>query len=609
MSKVTFILLNHRSAWVGGGESGERPVLKSLQRIELAEAMTVEEQVAELLNVVQQQRLQKKGVVLVLGPQHAEYRPFQVPPVGPAELPTIVENLASTQMTKIGEGSIIDFVPMPKATSATSDTVLVTATSFHTNLVLDELKAKGVTFERILPRVVLPNLLRDTTGSDSQVMINVLGTEIDFVVTQADRLVMVRSSVIGVEGEERNRLVTRETSRSLAVLAAEFGRLEKMDIAVAGRPEDTQIVAQLLQDMDLTAKTITPVDFGTVPSPFEASQSQYALLALAAMRLDRRPLLDFANPTRPPKDDTWKRNLVLSIALAATIVLGLIGWAWLEIRKLDQQLADIDFDVQNLETEEQTNNLTIARIGLINRFVTMDVEPLAVIDQLSNRLPHGDQLRVQGLKFNVGRISNEESFPVTMTSRLRDERLAEVYKPTLQTETPWAIDPNTKLSNLKSQYYNKQAVDAFTVTPDFELKYEQLLDAILGGEKVDETERDQQASDAAAAAAAEEQATADGESNEQATEAETAEAAKQTSDEESVSEESTGEEATGEESTGEETTGEEATGEEATGEESTGEEGSGEEKAGEESRGGGVQNGKGGAGDETGDQSDDSLVT
>ena len=490
MSKVTFILLNHRSAWVGGGESGDRPVLKSLQRIELAEAMTVEEQVAELLGAIQQQRLQKKAVVLVLGPQHAEYRPFQVPPVGPTELPTIVENLASTQMTKIGEGSIIDFVAMPKATSATSDTVLVTATSFHTNLLLDELKAKGVTFERILPRVVLPNLLRDSSGSESQVMINVLGTEIDFVATQADRLVMVRSSVIGAEGEERTKLIGRETARSLAVLAAEFGRLDKMDIAVAGRPEDTNTVANLLQEMDLTTKTVTPVDFGSVPTPFEASQGQYALLALAALRLDRRPLLDFANPTRPPKDDTWKRKLVLGIALAATVVLGLIGWAWLEIRKLDQQLADVEFDVQNLETEEPSNNLTIARIGMINRFVTMDVDPLTLLDSLSTHLPHGDEMRVQGFKLNVGRVSTEESFPVTITSRLSDERLAEEYKPTLQSETPWELDPNTKLSNVKSQYYTKQAVDLLTVTPDFELAYERLLDAILGADPSETSEQE-----------------------------------------------------------------------------------------------------------------------
>lgn len=498
MSKTTFILLNHRTAWVGAGESGAEPILKSLHKIDLASLTTVEEQAAAICGTLGQERLAKKSLVLVLGPQQTEYRPFQVPLVGAAELPTIVANLANTQMTKIDDESIVDFVAMPALSSGGNGTsggtaVLVTATSFQTNLLLRELKNNGLTFARIVPRLIVPHLHRDSAGADVQVMVHVLGSEIDFVATQAKQVVMVRSSVIPTEGDDRAKLLARETARSFAVLAAEFGRTEKMDLAVVAATHDAAAVTGAIAAQDLIGRTVSPADYGTLPAGFDSADAAYASLALAALRLDRRPLLDLANPTRPPRDHATKRKVLLGVALAATILMGVVGWAWLEIRELDEQLADLQADVANLQVAEDSDNATINRVNMINRFVAMDKAPLHLMEKLSEQLPYGDDMRVQSLKVNVGRMTNDndEAYPVVMTSRLKNQELTETYKPKLQANPEWGFDPVPKLTSLNSAHYTKTAVDNFTIKPNFETTYERLANAIYGDVQQQNVETDE----------------------------------------------------------------------------------------------------------------------
>jgi len=513
MSKSTFVMLNHHSAWVGAGESGLQPTLNSLHTVDMSGATTVEEQAAAILAGLTKHRLGKKNLVLVLGPQHAEYRPFQVPPVGPAELPTIVHNLAMTQMTKIGENSIIDFVAMPQSSSGSSSgsgnsagglKVFVSATSFQASLLMEELQGRGVTFERILPRVVLPNLLRTSSGSDVQVMINVLGSEIDFVATQSNQLVMVRSSVLPSEGEDRQKLIGRETSRSLAVLAAEFGRTEKMDIVVTGEVGDAQSVVDNIVAQELEAKRVPASDFGHITSGVEHVDSSYAVLALAALRMDRKPLLDFANPTLPPEDNAIKRKLMLIGALAATVVLGLVGYAWLEIRGLDRQLADLSFEVKRLEVSEADNDSIITRVGMLNSFVTMDADPLPLLELLSEQLPYGEQLRVERLNLEpqpATTTDESEDFQVTMTALLQDRDLQ--FKPKLTSNKGWVFSAIPVVTVLtKSQYYERSAREIFTVPRDFKAIYERLADAVLGdAENGDEGLDDSESKPEAAASA------------------------------------------------------------------------------------------------------------
>jgi hypothetical protein len=247
---------------------------------------------------------------------------------------------------------------------------------------------------------------------------------------------------------------------------------------VTGTPEEVAAVTDILAAQDLDARQVVAADFGSLPAELGPSSGSYALMALAALRTDRRPLLDFANPTQPPTDDAAKRRRILLAALAATLLIGLLGLGWLEIRRLDQQLAQLQAEVSTLESEEPANTMTINRVGMINDFLLMDVEPLSILEQLSQQLPYGDQLRVQSLKVNVGRMAQVGSFPVTMTSRLIDEDLAEDYKPTLHAHPLWTFDPVTKLTSISSKHYRSQAVDVFTVAPDFEVIYDRLANAI-----------------------------------------------------------------------------------------------------------------------------------
>ena len=501
MSKQTFILLNEKTAWVGSGQVGNRPEVSSWESIQIPSEVGMEALAHSLLDLINSGKHAKRNAVLILSPQYFENRPFQVPPVGPAEMPAIINMLAKTQLSQATEDSIVDFVSMPVSSSQPNQQAFVSATSSNTNRLLHALKTKGVSFSRILPRIVAGDLLRAANDNQRRFTITVLPTEIDMAVTTGEQLLMVRTSVLPVDPTIREKTLRRETARSAAVLAAEFGSLENTRCFVSGEPSDTAVVADSLADQAVECEILQPDGFGEFKADVPSSESSMGLVAIAALKDDRTALLDFANPAKPPKEGTSVRTYALAGAAVVTAFGCLVGLAWWSLNNLDQQQAKLAQEIEVLEVAEPGNKAIVSKLKVVNDFVAEDSDSLQLLDYLSQRLPFGDKMRVKSLNINgtnrgVKRASDLGiALPVTIVSLVSDKEMTNEYRPVFQAKENWELNSTPSFAPVtKSAYYAQQVTDIVTITPDFEEMFSRLEDAyFVGANKVQAGDGDSEA--------------------------------------------------------------------------------------------------------------------
>lgn len=475
MTKRTLILLNEKSGWIAGGQDGSSPELQEWAALADSAQDTIQTLAQAVVDKIAELRLPRKQIILILGPSYLEYRPFQVPPVDNRELPQIVQMLARTQFTQTTDESVVDFVSMPASSTQGASQAFVGATTQRTNLLLDELRERGLQIQRILPRTTTLGLLHNDP-SDRQFWINVQANEMDVFVAGLEQLLLVRSSILPT-GPARDKTIRREVTRTLAVLAAEYGTSIHKRIEVAGSEADRAVVIESFNEEAPNCHALLAGSIGQLSVDVPVQDLGTATTAMAALAEKHAALLDFANPTQPPKDSVIMRNVLIAGACVAAVVLMLLGFAWINLQRLDSQIAEVQAKVDRLEDEEVNNQAIIDNVGRINQFLMGDVDALAVLERLSQDMPYGDQFRVQ--KIAVKPQANGERHAVDLVSQISDTGVS--YREILNKLEDWeankapTIDP--KLA-AESDFYQKTVQEIISYTPRFDRRYEPLAEVV-----------------------------------------------------------------------------------------------------------------------------------
>lgn len=494
MSKRTIILLNEKNGWVAGGQDGASPQLQEWSALPMGDDKTVEALVDSISEAINHDRLPRRRVVLILGPSYLEYRPFQVPPVDARELPAIAQMLARTQLTQASDESAVDFVPMPNSSTQGTPQAFIGATTQKARLLIETLEERGIQLDRILPRTTTLGLLHNDP-SDRQFWINVLPHEIDVFVAGLEQLLLVRSSIIPAEGPAREKSIRREVTRTLAVLAAEYGTTSHRRIEVAG-PESDRAAVKSAFDPDAESEggqchDLLSESIGQVSVDVPSEDLGMVIAALAALAEKHAPLLDFANPTQPPKDSEATRKMVLVGATIATAVICLIGLAWLNLRSLDNQLATLQDSVAAMEVSEPTNQQVISDVGRINAFLTSDVGALEILESFSEKLPYGDKFRVHKLTVGVdqrARSAGGDGMEVVLDSRVAADGM-NLYREALNQLETWQIEPDPRQSPgiaKESEYYEEGVSERLQYLPSFMDRYDQFANVVYAATQAEQ---------------------------------------------------------------------------------------------------------------------------
>lgn len=398
MSKQTILMISEKGAWIGLGQDGPKPSINKLDWIEFDKDTGGKDWAGLISKKVSQHRLSKKSVLAVLGPCISELRPITMPPVDKKSLTPIVHIQAKSQLVSVSEKAQIDFCPTIGFQYGVPGDVVASTFSPKSADCFAKLQSEGFSFRCQLPQLlVLENLKSQAQGS-STLWINVFKNQIEFSLIGKKELGVARFAMIPAEGEARQKAITREIVRTLSVISSQkFGNIKYSALVHSGNQEDSKTAESLLEDNQIKAQTVSIADFGTDTTEGDFDPS-LKLIALALLSVGKESLIDYANPTKPPKEKADLRQYAVAGLLAAIVVLGLGYWAWFNIQTIQSETADLQKQIEEKQKDEKENQLLVNKANEIYQQISKDPNWLNEILHLSKKMPYGDEFQLSQIE-------------------------------------------------------------------------------------------------------------------------------------------------------------------------------------------------------------------
>lgn len=324
-----------------------------------------------------------------------DLRELTLPPCPDAELAQMVQHQASRQLTSMGEGSLLDFVPL-REDSEDSRSVLATA------IVPDQVKQinrlcdnAGVVPQRLLVRsLAAGSLFLSRHADDDQVslIIDVECDEADLTVVSGQEVRVSRCMRLPSDDDPVPLLA--EIRRTLVAVANQTGCGEVQQIYICGTDEDHEdLVARLRGVLDVPVHTFDPFEGFTLggdlsDGPPEHRGQYTALLGMIADEANGAShAVDFLHPRRPPVPPD-RRNMFIVAGAAVAVAALYLGWfAWSSFAELNKQIDDLTERANsNAKTIKEVRK-TQEAVAAIEQWQQGDVAWLEELRELSAEFP------------------------------------------------------------------------------------------------------------------------------------------------------------------------------------------------------------------------------
>ncbi len=404
---------------------------------------------AVLKRTVIAQKAEKSRLLILLNRGSVDSATFKVPPATEAELPAIVRNMAMRSIPGTSDESLLDFVAYPAAADGTR------SVSAMALLADDQQLIRGIIQEfagRPLRILVGGHPLRvfadgQTEGNERQTTLIVArGTDAaDVLVTTGGLPILSRTIRLasGVPRDEIIRYLTAETQRTLISAS---GQMSEQPIAVdrilvAGGEEQTSGLDLALSRQFGAEATIVRPDLLLEQSAgatiadgalqMVASGSYANLLAaLKEEAIGVQPVVDFANPKRPPVQGRRSRQILAVVAVVLMMAGGGWYWVWSQFAEIDAENSRLTVRLNELndlvkDTQAKRRLASSLSAWEKNRFSWLDE-----LRDLTQRMPSSPDLVVQQLSISpagVGRatvsfrgVGKQPEVIQDMERRLRD---------------------------------------------------------------------------------------------------------------------------------------------------------------------------------------------
>lgn len=390
-------------AWVPGEDHGPPPLT-------VETAKEIGEQLRRKLDAAKFARL---PAVVAIGRERVILAEVKYPPVPPAEEPALVRFQAMKVITESGDDVVIDYCPAANGTGTTDPTAerkaaVVAVRKEVFEAVRDMCTAAGLKLAAVTPRpfavaAALSQAIR--TGDapapenpDDPLAVLTLGPQGgEFTVTRGGQVSFTRAVPAPVLSNEA--LLLGEVKRNLTVFAGQNPGHPVRAVYVA-EAEDLLggWAGRLRPGLPVPVHAFDPLAGSPAAVP-EKLRGRYAgaagLLAGQAAGLP----INFAAPRQPRVAANPQRTL-LTIAGAAAVLLLLVGgvFGYMALDTADRELADKQAEKAALEKYVADWEPDRKRLEAADQWEARGVNYLEELDDMSDRLPAGDQLRV--IKFD-----------------------------------------------------------------------------------------------------------------------------------------------------------------------------------------------------------------
>jgi Tfp pilus assembly PilM family ATPase len=412
---------------------------------------------ARLAAACARQPLGKVTTVVGVGRDQVQLKLLKLPPAPAEEMPELVRFQAEREFTAMGEGAVLDFIPLV-GDAATPHQVLATSLrAAGMNEVREVGEALGVSPDRITLRAcAAASLVRRATGAghgNVALVINPLADEADLVVLADGQVVLVRTVRLpdAKEGDARQRTLGGEIRRTLAAVRQQLEDRQIDAIWMCGHGASADRPDVLAAELGQDVSTFDPASASSLvltrTDVAESSLGRFAaVLGMALDEADRRaPVVDFLNPRRRVQARRFGRVHALAAAAAVLVVLAYGVRLWSRAAAPARELAEIQQEIQQLQPMVAQYDAVTAQADAIDRWLATDVnwldelvkisrelrpEPLkskkfpvaqdVVIKQLTLSTPPGSE--PQGGLVDLSAVAKNSAVVSALEGRLRDER-------------------------------------------------------------------------------------------------------------------------------------------------------------------------------------------
>lgn len=310
-------------------------------------------------------------LAVALGPDQARVRRLAVPPVPEEELPTIIAMQAARDAAVGVDDLVADFLPSAAAQPADEPSTLLVASANEAVVEYwrDVAEALGGKLVAAVPRPLATLVLNNA----AEVVATVAGDTIDFATRIDGMPYLLRSARAGAASGDRE---LRRTLLALNEVASDTDRL------LVAASEPTLSPGATLIDWTEVGSGLK-ADAGSMASLREASAA--CGLAIGAAR-GETPVLNLAEPRKPPVPETGRRLQVLLAATAATVLLA-GGWmAYERVASLDRQIADKEAEIREASKAVEAFDPYRERVATLDAWRQSDVTWLDEFERLGRKL-------------------------------------------------------------------------------------------------------------------------------------------------------------------------------------------------------------------------------
>ncbi len=324
-----------------------------------------------------------------------DLRELTLPPCPDAELPSMVQHQASRQLSSMGEGSLLDFVPL-KDDTGDSRSVLATAIVPEQVEQVNQLCEKvGIVPQRLLVRsLAAGSLFISRHADDDQVclFIDVQRDEADLTVISGQEVRVSRCMRLPADDDPVPLLA--EIRRTLVAVANHTGCGEVQQIYICGTDEDHEdLVARLRDVLDVPVNTFDPFDGFTlggdlVEGPPERRGKYTALLGMIADEVNHHShAVDFLHPRRPPIPPD-RRNMMVAAGTVVAAAALYFGWfTWSSFAELNEEIDKLTAQAKTQAKVVKEARNQEAAVAAIEQWQQGDVSWLEELRELSAEFP------------------------------------------------------------------------------------------------------------------------------------------------------------------------------------------------------------------------------
>lgn len=363
-------------------------------------------------------------VLLVLGRDRVIFKDVNYPPSSPADEPAIVRGQAARDLVEAAGDVLMDYIPLaPRALTLNAEpdplrqaqVVIVRKDVVVSARELCDaagLKLAGVTPRPYALAACLP---ASATGS-VQAIASLWDGGGEFVVCRGLEVLYART--LGPAAAQSEAAFAGELKRNLTVYSGQRGAtaVETLYVAESVRGGSAARLADILP---VPVKSFDPLaGSAAAGGTADAVRGRFAApLGLLELR-GRGPVLpiNFTAPRQPKAAPTKTRLKVLLAALAAVVVVGLLGGLGvLKLQAADARIAELDGQKTDLEAALKRTELDVKRLAAVDEFAAREVVWLDELYDLADRVPdvskvsvtliEGDAIAVPKVTLRPGQIA------------------------------------------------------------------------------------------------------------------------------------------------------------------------------------------------------------